>query len=121
MTAKLNGIEMGCGADTEYADQLVLAAIKTPLAGVGLHPNDEVQHRIVNGCAGRHQFTHVAPILANEVHGAIDRNTVGVCEGIRKKACEGTRGHLAGCHCELTMFHSAAATNVTHTHIVGWI
>jgi len=44
VTAKLNVIEMNRIGDPKHADQLMFAAIKTALSGVGFDPDDDIEN-----------------------------------------------------------------------------
>jgi hypothetical protein len=52
VTAKLDIVEMRCLADPKHPDQLVLATVETPLAGVRLDPHRQIEHIAVGLLAG---------------------------------------------------------------------
>lgn len=52
MPAEIDVVEVRSLADTEYDDELVLAAIKRTLASIRLDPDDDVQDFAISQCAG---------------------------------------------------------------------
>ena len=54
-------------ADTEHADELVCAAVERALSGVGLRPDHQVQHLIVDGAASLEQFAQMAPVCTENL------------------------------------------------------
>ena len=74
MPSQFDRVQVGRGADPKYPDQFVLAAIEAALAGVGLHPSDQIEHRPVDAAARGNQFLDMAPIHTHKVNGPIDRD-----------------------------------------------
>jgi hypothetical protein len=112
VATKLDRVEVGYVSDPEYADQLVLAAVEAALAGIGLDPGNQIEHRAVNGGAGSNEFANVAPVHADKVHRAINRNAARTRERVGEKIRECGFGHLARGHREFTMLDLAAAADV---------
>jgi hypothetical protein len=82
----------------------MLTSVEGALAGIGLHPDSQVQCLAVDGTTGLEQFADVPPIHADEVNRSIDGNS-GSCgkRFVEKRYKSGAR-KLAGSHREIAMF-----------------
>src|SRR4051812_28499257 len=101
MPPQFDRVQVGCGADTEYPDQLVLTSIEAALARVSLHPRDQIEHCPVRAPAGGNQLLDMAPIHTDKVNGAIDRGFGCGAYRFLQKSDERITRHLAGCHGKL--------------------
>ena len=74
MAAEFDRVEVRGAPDAKHADEFVLAPVKAALAGVGLHPDDQIEHGAIDARPACDQFADVAPVHADKMHGAVDRN-----------------------------------------------
>ena len=95
VATEFNGVEVGGFPNPKHTNEFVLAPVKAALAGIGLHPSNEVKHRAIGDTAGFHQFADMAPVHADKMHGAVGGGTCCQREGLREKARKDRRGHLA--------------------------
>src|SRR5437764_13049627 len=97
MAPELDIVEMRLLANTEHADELVLASVERALAGIRLHPDRQVQEVAIDRATGLEQLADMTPIHAYEMHGAIAGeagfvSTVGLRDGgflLSKAVCPG--------------------------------
>ena len=116
---ELDVVEMGFLAHTEHADELVLAAVERALAGVGLHPDHQIQHLTVDHAASLEQLADMAPVHAHEMDGAVARHRRGRRQVLLQEPDEVGARELAGCHGEFAVLDPAATDDVTDADIVG--
>src|SRR5262249_4307987 len=97
----------------EDGDQLVLLAIKTALAGIGLGPNQKVFPLGVARPRGGEQFGEMPPVDEQ----IVDRAVAAKGDRLADERCEeGGKGlfrHLARGHLEFSMTHLAPAHRMT--------
>jgi hypothetical protein len=55
------------------------------LTSIRLDPHDDVQRFAVSQSAGLHDFSHVPPVAAHEVNGAISRDPGGVAQCVSQE------------------------------------
>ena len=103
MLAKLNHVRMWDGADPIYEHHLMLGSVERAHAGVALVPHADVEQLIVDDASHHRHVIKVAPVHADEVHGAIPGYLRSRSERLFKKGPELAVIHLAGRHRELTM------------------
>jgi hypothetical protein len=119
---ELDGVDMRCGPDLEYEDELVLGAIERPHASVVLVPNAEILERRIDVPAGRERLVEMPPVHAYEMDGSVETAADGVEENRPQEIRELARGHLAGRHRELAVLdRSQAADMAIDPDVVGRI
>src|SRR5215203_2663744 len=75
MPAELDIVLVAGGADPEHPDELVLAAVETPLASVRLDPHGEIDHGAVNWPGRFDQLLHMPPVDADVMDRYICENS----------------------------------------------
>src|SRR5579883_2468943 len=93
-------------------DQFVLAAIERAHTSVVLGPHAYILELGIGIMTGREQLSHMAPIHAYEVNGAIGRGAGEVAQHGPQECRELGLGHLDRSHDELPMLHPARPGDV---------
>jgi hypothetical protein len=68
---QLDVVEVGFRANTEDADQFMLAAVERALSGIRLYPHREIEHLAVDHAAGFNELTDMAPVHTDVMNGTI--------------------------------------------------
>src|SRR5437764_2442139 len=121
MAPELDIVEMRLLANTEHADELVLASVERALAGIRLHPDRQVQEVAIDRAAGLEQLADMTPIHAYEMHGAIAGDRRGRRQCALQELHEIRLRELTGCHRKFGVLDPAPTNNVADANIVGRI
>src|SRR5262245_39321481 len=100
---QLDVVDVLAIADLEHRDKLVLGAIKTSLAAVGVGPDAEVLQLGVDRLPDGQELTEVAPVHAHVMERAVARHGGGVAEYLLQEGDKLWLGHLAASHGKLRM------------------
>ena len=118
---QFNVVEVCAIADTEDADEFVLAAVKRALSGIGLDPHRHVQRLAVDRAAGLEQLADMTPVHAYEVDGAVAGYRRRHRERLRQEGDKARARELTGCHREFGVLDATATDDIADANVVGRI
>src|SRR5206468_3155627 len=82
------------------------------LAGIGLVPDDQIEHVAIDFASDARKRVDMPPIHADVVNGAVAGGADSRPEASRQKRSEYDVGHLAGGEGELVMTHAPATLDM---------